>query len=305
MGRTTLIHKGGPEEEEANYRPIASLNTAYKAMTAVVARDLGEHCVLEDVLPVEQRSMQKGAWGTIDCLLMDESATKLAKARNQRLSTAWIDYRKDFDMVPHGHLKMVLRTIGAPMYIRKFIDTVIPLWKTRFRLTHGKRQIVTRALPLKRGLFQGDALSPLLFCLAIAPMSSALNNDEWNKPYALSDNTTITHLFYMEDLKLFAPNRANLHRGLNLVHEASAAIGMQLGLKKCAMAHLGTGGRKGGQSIDLELPFRGIESFGETETYQYLGVDQLMGIDKEANTKRVTTKIKAELKSLVQKDLNS
>ena len=40
-GRTWLVHKGGKTEDEANYRPIACLNTAYKAMTTVVAMYLG------------------------------------------------------------------------------------------------------------------------------------------------------------------------------------------------------------------------------------------------------------------------
>ena len=123
-------------------------------------------------------------------------------------------------------------------------------------------------------------------------MSSALNNLDWNKEYPLSGNTAMTHLFYMDDQKLFAPNTAALHRCLDLVYEVSEAIGMQLGLKKCAMAHISATGPKG-QTIDWEEPFSGITSLGGTETYRYLGTDQLMGIDRSATAKRVLTKTKA------------
>ena len=93
-GRSRLVHKGGPTAVEANYRPIACLNTAYKVMTTVIAKDLTAHCVSDDILPTEQRAMRRGTWGTIDCLLTDDVVTKYAKIHGKRLSVAWIDYQK-------------------------------------------------------------------------------------------------------------------------------------------------------------------------------------------------------------------
>ena len=157
-------------------------------------------------------------------------------------------------MVPHEHLLMVLAAIKAPKYIITFLKNTMGKWKTRFQLSAGKKEIITKPVTLERGLFQGDALSPLLFCLAIAPMSTALNNFEWNKEYPLYRGTSITHLFYMDDLKLYAPDPKSLKRGLNLVYDVSDAIGMKLGLKKCAIAHLTARG-KTHQQIEWEQPF--------------------------------------------------
>ena len=57
-------------------------------------------------------------------------------------------------------------------------------WATVLELrTAGK----VRSTPVKynRGLFQGDSLSPLLFCLAIVPISQVLNR---TKGYTLWNN---------------------------------------------------------------------------------------------------------------------
>ena len=55
---------------------------------------------------------------------------------------------------------------------------------------------------LKRGLFRGDLLSPLLFCLFSVPISSILNPAAGY--HCLHVEEPLTHILYMDDLKLFA-----------------------------------------------------------------------------------------------------
>ena len=49
---------------------------------------------------------------------------------------------------------------------------------------------------VKCGIFQGDTLSPLLFCLALNPLSYLLDN---LRGYKISETVNLTHLMYMDD----------------------------------------------------------------------------------------------------------
>ena len=42
-------------------------------------------------------------------------------------------------------------------------------------LFHGQGTVKTRIMQIRRGIFQGDSLSPLLFCMALNPLSTELN----------------------------------------------------------------------------------------------------------------------------------
>ena len=57
--------------------------------------------------------------------------------------------------------------------------------------------------------FQGDALSPLLFVIAMMPLNHALKKcTAGYKPSKLQEK--IYHLMYMDDIKLFAKNEKEL-----------------------------------------------------------------------------------------------
>ena len=53
----------------------------------------------------------------------------------------------------------------------------------------------------KRGIFQGDSLSPLMFILALIPLSPILRKAK--AAYEFSESKeNINHLLFMDDLKL-------------------------------------------------------------------------------------------------------
>ena len=55
---------------------------------------------------------------------------------------------------------------------------------------------------IKRGIFKGDSLSPLLFIVAMIPMTKVLERMEVS--YQLKKGgSRINHLMFMDDIKLF------------------------------------------------------------------------------------------------------
>ena len=232
-GRTVLIPKDGCKGKPDQYRPITVLNTAYKLFTGDLTKVLEKHVMDNEILPIEQKALRKGRRGCFDTLMVDAMITDCAREKGDSLSVAWIDYQKAYDRVPHGWLQLVLEEIQAPMGVQNCICRLTQKWKTEFSV--GERKIVR--VNLKRGLFQGDSLSPLLFCLSILPLSCVLReNGEGFNGYSLG--RPISHLLFMDDLKVYARDRASLARTVELVDSISEAMGMTMGLRKCAVAHM-------------------------------------------------------------------
>ena len=272
-GRTVLIPKEGCEGKPEQFRPITCLNTLYKLLTAVLTEVLLAHVNAAGVLPRYQRALLRGHRGCQDALLVDQMVTEDARVRKQGLSVGWIDYTKAYDRVPHGWIRTVLRTIKAPKMVTRTIKKLTPLWVTTFEAATSDQQIEFD-VQLGRGLFQGDSLSPLLFCLCITPITSMLLSIVGYK--CLHVEEAITHLFYMDDLKLFARDNEALEVMLSIVDEGSQAVGMSLGLRKYGVAHMVKGRRTfvGNLTLDGE---RQIQEIAEGSTYRYLGISQVFG----------------------------
>ena len=110
-------------------------------------------------------------------------------------------------------------------------------WNTSIKLSHDKGEITIPDVKINKGIFQGDSLSPLLFCLTIDPLSKLLNEKANKlKGYNLSkegrkkpEENSINHLLFMDDLKLFAENDESLRELLQIVEDYSKDIKMTFG----------------------------------------------------------------------------
>ena len=99
-------------------------------------------------------------------------------------------------------------------------------WKTQLTLTHESSTLMSDNINIKRGIFQGDSLSPLLFCISLIPLSLELNYSGYGHKIGTDQ---ITHLFYMDDLKLYARDDSELEGLLRIVKGFSDDIGMEFG----------------------------------------------------------------------------
>jgi hypothetical protein len=49
-------------------------------------------------------------------------------------------------------------------------------WRTTLNLSINNTKLKSKPIQIKRGIYQGDSLSPLWFCLAIKPLTNLLNS---------------------------------------------------------------------------------------------------------------------------------
>ena len=137
-------------------------------------------------------------------------------------------------------------------------------------------------------IFQGYALSPLLFIIGMMPLNHILR--KCTAGYKLSKSQEkINHLMYVDDMKLFAKNEKELETLIHTVRIYSQDIGMEFGIEKCAMLVMKSSKRHLTDRMEL-LNQENIRTLREKETYKYLGILE------------VDTNIQMELKEKIKKE---
>ena len=219
-GRTFMIPKGKCTCEPHQFRPITCLNTTYKALTGNFARIVADWSEHMGIIPKEQLALKKGTRGCLNALVIDDMLGREAKRRERDMAVGWIDFQKAYDMVPHNLILEVLKMVKVPRWIRKAVAKAIPKWATDILLSNDEGDTTTLAISFKRGLFLGDALSLLLFCLCLAPLSMAINrkSDGFRSEFM---EEPIIHLAYMDDVKVYTLGREELKQIVGTV-EATA-----------------------------------------------------------------------------------
>ena len=123
---------------------------------------------------------------------------------------------------------------------------------------------------IKRGIFQGDSLSPLVFVLALIPLSLISRKAKAAYEF-LESKGKINHLLFMDELKLYSRTENGLDSLVQTVRVFSEDIGMEFVIEKCAMLVMAK--RKIVKSVGTELPDgKVIKPLHEGESYKYLGI---------------------------------
>ena len=87
---------------------------------------------------------------------------------------------------------------------------------------------------IKRGIFQGDSLSPLLFCISFISLSLESNSSGYGYKFGTE---RITFFFYIDDLKLYAKDDSEFEELLRIVKVFSDDIGKEFELSNCTKGY--------------------------------------------------------------------
>jgi hypothetical protein len=133
-----------------------------------------KHIDDQNLMPKEKKGCCKGSKECKDRLLISKAVLQECKCRNKNLYMAWIDYQKVFDRVPHGWIIKSLELIRINNKIISFTKKIVSNWRKRMRVHTENKPIETEEIEIQCGIFQGDSLSPLLFCRSKIPLTQQL-----------------------------------------------------------------------------------------------------------------------------------
>ena len=223
-GRTVLIQKDKAKGNIAsNYRPITCLPLVWKLLTGILEDKIHDYLENNILLLEERKGCRRKCKRTGDLLFIDKMILREVRMRKKNLAVAWIDYKKAYDMVPHSWIVECLGMVGVSEQIEHFLSESMKTW--RVDLTCNNQSL--GGVDIKREIFQGDSLSPLLFVLCLIPLHKS------ESAYQFSSNKEkINHLFFFS-LNFYAKNEKGLESLVQTVQIFSDDIGMELGIDKC------------------------------------------------------------------------
>ncbi|VFQ59730.1 unnamed protein product, partial [Cuscuta campestris] len=196
----TLIPKVEGAKVIGDYRPIA-LSTFFSKLTSRIMANRLSPLLIKLISP-EQAGFQKGKGIEEHILLTNELMHKLeSKIRGGNIMIK-LDMAKAFDKMSWSYLRAVLTAFG-------FKEKCISLLLQSLESTH--MSILINGKPsgffkIKRGVKQGDPLSPLLFILGSEGFSRSLKqaiNSGFISPFKAGRSPVVSHLAFADDLIVF------------------------------------------------------------------------------------------------------
>ena len=143
---------------------------------------------------------------------------------HEEVHQLFIDFKKAYDSVRREVLNRILIEFGIP---RKRISLIwMSPTETYSRVRVGKN--VTDRFPIRNGLIQGDALSPLLFNFAL---EYAIRRDHVNKD-GLKLNSIHQLLAYADDVNILGGGIHALKENAEALVAATREIGLEVSADK-------------------------------------------------------------------------
>ena len=211
--------------------------------------------------------------------MIDKTILGNCKNRKVNLAMAWIEYRKAYDMFPHSWILECMRLTGVSEDIMQMVEKSMQNWKTM--LTSAGKELAE--VQIRRSIFQGDNLSPLLFVICLIPMSLVLRKVKAGYSFG-NDKPKVNHLLFMDDMKLVGRSSVEIDKLVSTVYLVSADMRMEFGIRKCGVLVL-----KKGKVVDSDgvlLPYgERMQSF-EEEGYKYLGILEVDDLQHTVMKKR-------------------
>lgn len=221
--KTIFIYKKGNREDVTNYRPITIGSALQRLLHRILANRINS--------AIPTHTQQRG-FKTMDGTLANTIILNsyLAQRRNKGHSynVISLDVKQAFDTVAHSAIYHSLLSAGLDITSADYIINTIKSSTTTIRGHEGW----SRPIPIKKGVRQGDPLSPTLFNIVIDGLIRELNNNP-QLGGTLASLTKLSALAFADDLVILEDREEMIPILLARVQSYFQARGMALNAGKC------------------------------------------------------------------------
>ena len=232
-GCISPIYKKKDPDDVANYRPITLLNTDYKAYTKALSMRLAE--AAPDIINTDQAGFLRNR-SIFDQVKTTKLVTDYMNRANKEGAIVALDQEKAYDKILLPYLWEVLRKFGFP---EKFINTLQSLYDNAETTVMINGEL-SRPFIVLRGVRQGDALSCLLFNIAIEPLAAAIRGSP--KITGIRIPGTRNHLkikLFADDTTVFLSEIDSIEDLRTILHDWCGVSGAKFNIEKTEIIPLG------------------------------------------------------------------
>ncbi|KAK6737651.1 hypothetical protein RB195_020018 [Necator americanus] len=257
----------GPDRirpEQLKNLPPALINTLTRLFTRYLS-ECKDWKVLDEGQPCEQAGFRKG-FSTIDHIHTVSKLFEVSREYKMPLCLTFIDLKKAFDSVENEAVVEALDNQGIPTQYIKVLRELYSNFTTGISPFY--KNII---IDVKRGVRQGDTISPKIFT---ATLENAMRKLEWDDMGVKVDGRQLHHLRFADDIVLITPSISQAERLLTEFDETCGCIGLQLNLQKTTFV-------RNGSVSDVPFMLSG-RNISECTSYVYLGRELNMMNDLNA-----------------------
>jgi hypothetical protein len=183
----------------------------------------------------------------------------------------FVDYEKAFDSVEH---EAVIKALSAHQVPQVYIDTLIAMYSSCTSQVKVDSNLSSK-FPVRRGVRQGDTLSPNMFNAGLEQVFQKL---DWEDKGISINGEKLNHLRFADDIDLVSHTAVEAQEMLNQLNVASSNLGLKINMKKTKVMF---------NSYALEQVIRvDGQVVQAVEEYVYLGQQITMSSDRTREIQR-------------------
>ena len=242
-----------------NWRPISSINVDAKIGSKAIAKRLEK--TLPTIIHYNQNAYVKGrtmfdAARTIDDIL------DFCKAENESAILTTLDFEKAFDSLKWDHLIGALKAFD---FGPSFISWVKTFYKNSSSCV-ANNGFSTSYSPLKRGVRQGDPLSPYLFIIGLELLAIHIRNDKEINGLTIGKEE-VKVVIYADDMTCFLKNKQSYHSLMKTLNRYSICSGLRINREKTKILLLGPEIAVSKEQLDVKEIRMAVKILGFHFTY--------------------------------------